>query len=422
MKGKIFGRRGRLLRRGSLIVVFLGVLGPGLITASADNDAQGVTTYAQVGAQQGYRLLWLLLVITFSLAVTQEIGARMGIATGKGLAALIRERFGLRPAAWAMLLLLVANLGTTAAEFAGLAAACELFHISRFVSVPLGALLVFVLISRGTYRRVERVFLVLSVVYVVYIVSGLLAHPAWGSALRATVVPSYSPTAAFMLAAVGLVGTTVTPWGQFFIQAYVVDKGISAGKINYERADVFFGAFVTDFIAFFIVVATAATLYRHGLRDITSASQAAMALRPLAGRFAAILFGLGLLNASLLAACVLPLATAYPICEAMGFEMGVDKPVRQAPVFYGTFAFCILFGALVVLLPGASLIAILFFSAVLNGVLLAPLLIYLYVIANDEAIMGQFRNGRVANVLTLATIVLLIALTAVLLAAAFHLL
>ena len=420
MTRKSRGRR--LLRRGSLIVVFLGVLGPGLITASADNDAQGVTTYAQVGAQQGYRLLWLLLIVTFSLAVTQEIGARLGIATGKGLAALIRERFGLRAASWAMLLLLIANLGTTAAEFAGLAAALELLHVSKFVSVPVGAVLVFVLISRGTYRRVERVFLVLSVIYIVYVVSGLLAHPAWPTALRNTVMPSFTPTTAFMLAAVGLVGTTVTPWGQFFIQAYVVDKGLSVGKLNYERADVFIGVLITDFVAFFIIVATAATLYTHGLRNITSASQAALALRPLAGRFAAILFGLGLLNASLLSACVLPLSTAYPICEALGFEMGVSRPLREAPIFYGIFAFCIVFGAVVVLLPGASLIAILFFSAVLNGVLLAPLLIYLYIIVNDRAIMGEHANGRFANVLTLATIVLLIGLTVVLLAATLHLL
>lgn len=418
MRGAFLKRaRLRLVRRTGLIA-FLAVVGPGLITASADNDAQGVTTYAVAGARTGYRLLWLLLLVTFSLAVIQEVGARLGVVTGKGLGALIRERYGVRTAAFVMLLLLVANLGTVAAEFAGIAVALDIFHVSKFISVPVAAVVVFILVARGSYRRIERMFLVLSAMYVAYIVSGFLAHPDWGTAIHNTVVPSFSATGAFMLAAVALVGTTVTPWGQFFIQAYVVDKGLGPDDLRYERADVFLGAFITDLIAFFIVVATAATVFAtHGA--INDAADAAIALRPLAGRFASTLFAFGLLNASFLAAGVLPLSTAYPICEAFGFEMGMDRGVREAPIFYGVFAFSIAFGAGIVLIPGAPLLGILYISAAINAVLLAPILWYTYRLANDRDLMGRHRNGRLANVLTGATIILLVVLTAVLLVASF---
>jgi Mn2+/Fe2+ NRAMP family transporter len=410
------GRARGLLRRRAGLIAFLAVVGPGLIAASADNDAQGITTYSVAGADYGYRLLWLLFLISFSLAVTQEIGARLGMVTGKGLAALIRERFGVRPTAWAMALLLIANLGTTAAEFAGVAAAMEIFHVSRFISVPVAAIAVVLLVARGSYRKIERIFLVLSALFLAYVVSGMLAHPDWEAAFKGLVAPSFTPSAKFILAGVALVGTTVTPWGQFFIQSYVVDKDLGPDDLRFERGDVFLGAFVTDIVAFFVVVATAATIHSAGLH-VVDARDAALALEPLAGRFASVLFAAGLLNASFLAAGVLPLSTSYPICEAFGFELGLDRGVREAPVFYGVFAFAILFGAGVVLLPGVSLVPILFLSAVVNGVLLAPILVYLYVLANDPNLMGEQRNGPLANVLTLATIVLLVGLTLVLVVA-----
>lgn len=407
------GRARGLLRRRAGLIAFFAVVGPGIIAASADNDAQGITTYSLVGARSGYSLLWLLVLAGLALMVTQEIGARLGMATGKGLGALIRERFGVRPAAAAMGLLLLANLGTTAAEFAGIAASLEIFGVSRYVSVPVAAALVTVLVARGTYKRIERVFLALSAFYVAYVVSGFLAHPNWGQAVDGFLTPSLSFTPTALLTAVGMVGTTVTPWGQFFIQAYVVDKSLGPDDLRYERADVFVGTMMTAVVMFFIIVATAATLFASGT-GIVDAKDAAMALEPLAGRFAETLFAFGLLNASFLAAGVLPLSTSYAVCEAFGFEFGLDEGVRDAPIFYGVFTFAIVFGAGVVLLPGVSLVPILFLSAVVNGVLLAPILIYLYVLANDPDLMGEYRNGRLANALTIATVVLLIGLTVVL--------
>ena len=415
-RGRRLGRARGLLRRRAGLVAFLAVVGPGLITASADNDAQGITTYSITGARTGYALLWLLPIIGISLAVTQEIGARIGMTTGKGLGALIRERFGVRPAAIAMLLLLVANVGTTTAEFAGIAAALEIFGVTKYLSVPIAAVLVFWLVAKGGYRRIERVFLVLSAVYVSYVISGFLAHPDWGQAVRGVTVPSFETSPIFVLTAVAMVGTTVTPWGQFFIQAYVVDKSLGPEDVRYERLDVFLGAVVTCMVIFFIIVATAATIHATG-GSIVDAKDAALALEPLAGRFAEGLFAFGLLNASLLAAGILPLSTSYAVCEAFGFELGLDEYVRDAPVFFGTIAFTIVVGVLVVLIPGIPLVPILFVSAVVNGVLLAPILGYLYVLSNDRELMGELANGRFANVLTLATIVLLILLTVVLVVA-----
>jgi Mn2+/Fe2+ NRAMP family transporter len=409
-------RRGRargLLRRRAGLLAFLAVVGPGLITASADNDAQGITTYSLTGARTGYALLWLLPLVMVSLVVTQEIGARIGIVTGKGLGALIRERFGVRPAALAMILLLVANLGTTSAEFAGIAASLEIFGVSKYLAVPIAAVLIFWLVAKGGYRRIERVFLALSAVYVSYVISGFLAHPDWAQAVHGLVTPSFQREPLFVLTAVGMVGTTVTPWGQFFIQAYVVDKDLGPDDLRYERLDVFLGAAATIVVVFFIVVATAATIFATG-GEIVDAKDAALALEPLAGRFAETLFAFGLLNASLLAAGVLPLSTSYAICEAFGFELGLDHYVRDAPVFFGTIAFAIAVGALVVLIPGIPLVPILFASAVVNGLLLAPILVYLYLLANDRDLMGELRNGRLANTLTIATVVLLVSLTVVL--------
>lgn len=408
-------RRGRArgIRGRTALLAFLAVVGPGLISAAADNDAQGITTYTLVGAHFGYELLWVTLIGGAALLVTQEAGARVGIVTGKGLSALVRERFGVRLATIAIVLLLVANLGTTAAEFAGIAAASGIYGVSRFVAVPVGAAVVMLLILRGSYKRIERVFIVMSLLLLGYVVSGILAQPDWNAAIHGLLVPTIQFNGSFLLAAVATIGTTVTPWGQFFIQAYVVDKALAPEDLGYERADVGIGTLATVTVLFFIVVAAAATVHATGGR-INDAADAAAALEPLAGRFAADLFALGLLNASLLAAGVLPLATSYAVCEAFGFELGLDNAIRDAPVFYGIFIGAIVIGAGVVLLPGISLVPILFVSAAVNGVLLAPILIFLLVLANDRELMGDRRNGRVANVFTIATVVLLIGLTLVL--------
>jgi NRAMP (natural resistance-associated macrophage protein)-like metal ion transporter len=405
-----------LVRARAGIVPFLAVLGPGLIAASADNDAQGITTYTLAGARTGYSLLWLLVLVVIALAVTQEMGARVGMATGKGFGSLIRERFGVKRAAWAMVALLIANLGTIAAEFAGIATGFEIFHVSRFVSVPAAAVGVFLLVTRGSYKRVERVFLLLSLLYIAYIASGFLAHPDWGDAIHGAVVPSVDLSRTLLLAAATLVGTTVTPWGQFFIQSYIVDKGLTAEDLKYERADVFIGSTTTGIIAFFIIVAATVTLYAKGT-PVSDASQLAEALRPLAGRFAATLFALGFLNASFLAACVVPLSTAYPVCEAFGLELGVDRKIREAPAFYAVFGISIVIGAGLVLLP-IPLLPVLFLTAALNGTLLGPLLIFLYKLCNDAELMGDLRNGRLGNALALAVIAMLLLLTVVVLALA----
>jgi Mn2+/Fe2+ NRAMP family transporter len=416
-QGRRRGRARGLLRRRAGLVAFLAVVGPGLITASADNDAQGITTYSLVGAKTGYALLWVLPLALVALVVTQEIGARIGLVTGKGLGALIRERFGVRPAAVAMLLLLVANLATTAAEFAGVAASLEIFGVSRYISVPLAAILVLVVVAKGGYRRVERVLLIGSAVFAAYIIAGVLAHPDWTAAFQGFVTPSFEKDPIFILTAVGMVGTTVTPWGQFFIQGYVVDKGLGPDDLAYERADVFLGQLAMGVVVFFIIIATAATVFATG-GSIVDAKDAALALEPLAGRFAETLFALGLLNASLMGANILPLSTSYAVCEAFGFELGLDRYIREAPVFYGMVAFTIGFGALVVLIPGVPLVPILFISAVVNALLLAPILVYLYVLANDRDLMGDLKNGRLANAATIATIALLILLTIALVVAA----
>ncbi len=395
-------------------LVLIAVLGPGLITASADNDAGGISTYSIVGARFGYALLWTLPLILISLGITQEMGARMGMVTGKGLGGLIRERFGLRMTAFAMITTLVANFGTTMAEFAGIAAAMQLFGVSKYVGVPACALAVYLLVVKGSYRRVERIFLVSSVVYLSYVISGVLARPDWSSAFRMMTVPTIRPTTAFVFAAVATIGTTITPWGQFFIQSYVVDKGLTKHDLAYERIDVYFGAFVTQFIAFFIIVACAATIYAKGL-PINDAADAARALAPLAGGFASSLFAFGLLNASLLGAAVLPLSTAYATCEAFGWEADVDVPPSEAPIFYALYRAFIILGAALVLIPGVPLITVMYVAAAVNGILLPVILVYTLVITNDRGIMGDHVNGFVFNVVAWVTVVVMIVLTAVLL-------
>jgi NRAMP (natural resistance-associated macrophage protein)-like metal ion transporter len=407
-------KRPRLGRIGrTRLLIFLSVMGPGLITANSDNDAGGITTWSVVGAHYGYQLLWVLLLITPILAVTQEMGARMGVVTGKGLAALIRERFSLKITAFAMLAMLIANLGTTIAEFSGVGAAFSLAHIPPWVCVPPVALGVWLLITRGSYKRVERVFLFLSALYVTYIVAGVLAHPDWHAAAHHAVVPSITPTSIWVLTVIAAIGTTITPWGQFFIQATIVDKKVSIRDYVYTKAEVFLGALLTDGIDFFIVVACAATLYKHGIL-VNSAQDAARALEPLAGRAAALLFGFGLLNVSVLAAGILPLATAYAICEAFGFESGLDHKFSDAPVFNGLLTFFVFVPAAVAVIPHLPLVKVMLFSQDVNGILLPIILVYVLKIINDRSVMGDYVNGPIYNTVAWAFSVGLILLTVVL--------
>ena len=407
-------KRPRLGRIGrTRLLIFLSVMGPGLITANSDNDAGGITTWSVVGAHYGYQLLWVLLLITPILAVTQEMGARMGVVTGKGLAALIRERFSLKITAFAMLAMLIANLGTTIAEFSGVGAAFSLAHIPPWVCVPPVALGVWLLITRGSYKRVERVFLFLSALYVTYIVAGVLAHPDWHAAAHHAVVPSITPTSIWVLTVIAAIGTTITPWGQFFIQATIVDKKVSVRDYVYTKAEVFLGALLTDGIDFFIVVACAATLYKHGIL-VNSAQDAARALEPLAGRAAALLFGFGLLNVSVLAAGILPLATAYAICEAFGFESGLDHKFSDAPVFNGLLTFFVFVPAAVAVIPHLPLVKVMLFSQDVNGILLPIILVYVLKIINDRSVMGDYVNGPIYNTVAWAFSVGLILLTVVL--------
>ncbi len=391
----------------------LALIGPGIITANADNDAGGISTYSIVGSHYGYSLLWVMVLITISLAVTQEMGARTGAATGKGLAALIREKYGVKWTFFAMACTLLANLATTIAEFAGIAAAGELIGLPRWISVPAAALLVWLLVVRWPYRSVEKFFLVLSAVYLAYPLSGLMVGAPWGQVLRETVTPTFQLNSAYILVFIATVGTTITPWGQFFIQAYVVDKGVRPQEYPVTRIDVLFGAFFTNFISFFIIVATASTLFARGIA-INDAGQAALALEPLAGPLAHYLFAVGLLNASLLAASILPLATSYTVCEAFGWEAGVDRSWSEAPAFHTLYAFAIGFGALVALIPGLPLFLVMLLSQDVNGILLPVVLIFAIRIASDRRIMGKYASGRWGSSIAWVTTGALVLLSALL--------
>ena len=410
---------GVLRKRRTQLILFLGILGPGLITSNADNDAGGIFTYAQAGAKYGYDLIWLLLLSTIALAVVQEFNARLGVVSGKGLADLIRERFGVRITVLAMFLLLVANVATTVAEFAGIALAGEAFNISRYITVPLAALLVWFVVLRGSYAVVEKVFLGLSVIYFTYVISGLLVHPDWAQVLHQSIHPQTNILdTSYLLLAVALVGTTITPWMQFYLQASVVDKGLRTSELQYERADVFIGSLVTDVIAFFIIVATAATLHVSGHTNIADAKDAAQALAPLAGDFAKVLFVAGLVGASLLAASVLPLSTAYAITEAFGWERGVGHSIRDAPAFFLIFTGLIVIGAAAVLIPGLPLATVTILSQDVDGLILPAILVYMLILINDKRVMGKYANGRFANIFGGATIVGVIILTVMLLVSA----
>jgi Mn2+/Fe2+ NRAMP family transporter len=401
-------------------VIFLAVLGPGIITANVDNDAGGIYTYSVAGAKFGYSLLWTLLPITVALIVVQEMVARMGVVTGKGLADLIREEYGFRTTFILMMLLLAADLGNTIAEFAGLASGMSVFGVTRYIAVPLGALLVWALIVKGTYRFVEKVFLAACVFYVAYPVSCLLAHPKWPDAVISTLKPSFQFSAGYFYMLTGVVGTTIAPWMQFYLQAAVVEKGIKVKEYIYSRWDVIVGCIMTDVVAFFIIVACAATIYTSGNRQINGAADAALALRPLAGQAATALFAFGLCNASLFSACILPLATAYYVCEGLGLEAGINKRFHEAPTFYWLYTTLIVLGALAVMvLSEAKQIPIILFSQVANGILLPFVLIFMLRLVNRDDLMGKHKNSRLFNNIAWVTCVVMIALTLLLVVSTF---
>ena len=397
-----------------LALLFM-ILGPGIITANVDNDAGGITTYSVAGARYGYGLLWMLPLVVLALIIVQEMSARLGIVTGKGLADLIRERLGLRATAVLLGLLVIANLANTVSEFAGVAASMEIFGITKFISVPLAAIVVWLIIVKGNYKSVERVFLVASLIYLTYVASGVLARPAWDEVFRAAVTPSFHLDAGYVMLFVTVIGTTIAPWMQFYQQASIVDKGLKPADLPYERLDVLVGSVFAVLVAGFIVIACAATIFSGGL-TIETAKDAALALRPLAGPYAATLFALGLLNASVFSAAILPLSTAYVVCEAFGWESGVDRRLREAPVFFGIYTALIVLGAGIILLPIRSLIQTMLASQTLNGVLLPVILVVMLILINDRRIMGRYANGRVLNLITGTMVVVLILLTLLLLA------
>ena len=400
-------RIGGALRRAW---VLLAIFGPGLITASADNDAPGIATYSMAGSTYGYQFLWLLVVVTVGEVIVQEMAARMGAVTGKGTADLIRERFGVRVTAFAMLCLLVANLGTTVAQFAGIAAGAELLGLSRYVMVPVAALAVGFVVVRGNYALVEKVLLVLCLSALSYVASAFILRPPWGLVLRQAVTPSFQSDPQYILAVLATIGTTITPWGIVYMQASVADKGVEMRHYPYTRLDVVAGATWGNVVSAFIVICTGATLYVHGMA-VETAEQAAQALEPLAGTGARYLFSTGLLGASLLAASVLPLSTTYAVCEAFGWERGLDQRPREAPVFYGLYAAIIVLGSLVVLIPGVPLFPIMWLSQSLNAILLPVLLVLVLKLVNDRRVMGEWTNNRVQNVVVVALTALIGAIT-----------
>ena len=395
--------------------MYLAILGPGLITASADNDAPGIATYSMAGSTYGYRFLWLLVVVTFGEVVVQEMAARMGAVTGKGTADLIRERFGVKMTAFAMLCLLLANLGTTVAQFAGIAAGTELFGLSRYITVPLAALLVGFIVLRGSYQHVEKVLLVLCLSALSYVVSAFIISPPWIEVLQNAVVPAFELDADFIVAVLATIGTTITPWGIVYMQASVADKGVKLEEYRLTRVDVTFGAVWGNIVSAFIIICTAATLFTVGI-SVETAEQAAMALEPLVGVGARYLFAAGLLGASLLAASVLPLSTAYAVCEAFGWERGLDQRPREARIFYGLYAGIIVLSVVVVLIPGIPLFPLMWLSQSMNAILLPVLLILVLKLVNDRRIMGTWTNSRLQNGFVWALTLVIGLITLVLLA------
>ncbi|HMF52998.1 MAG TPA: Nramp family divalent metal transporter [Edaphobacter sp.] len=399
------------------VMLLFAVLGPGFITANVDNDSGGILTYSQAGAQYGYKLLWTMIPITLALIVVQEMCARMGVVTGKGLSDLIREEFGLRITFVVMILLVVVNFGNVMAEFSGIAGSMQLFHVSKYISVPICAFIVWLLVVKGDYKSVEKVFLIASVVYIAYIFAGVLSSPNWHEAIVQTVkLPGRSVwhDRNYVYMTIGIIGTTITPWMQFYLQSSIVEKGIEIRQYKHSRLDVIVGSIFTDVVAWFIIVACAATLYTHGMRNIGEASDAADAMKPLAGQYAFILFAAGLFNASLFAACILPLSTAYTVCEGLGLESGLDKGFKDARFFYWFYTLLLALGAAVVLIPNFPLIKVIIGSQVLNGILLPVVLIFMLRLINRQELMGKYTNSRWFNAVAWLTTVIVICLSLVL--------
>ena len=400
--------------RGRIMLV-LAVVGPGFITANVDNDAGGIWTYSVAGAQFGYTLLWTMIPTTIALVVIQEMAARMGAVTGKGLSDLIREEFGFRATFLLMVALIVTNFGNIMAEFAGIASSLELFGVSKYIVVPLAATVVWLLVVRGTYDSVEKIFLVASGFYICYIVAGVLAHPDWRAAAFATVTRPQTAGLVRNFGAlsmvIGLVGTTIAPWMQFYLQASVVEKGVTAKQYRAARWDVIIGCLFAAVVAWFIIVACAATLHQTGRTEIKDAADAAQALRPLAGEYAYLLFAAGLFNASLFAASILPISTSYAVCEGLGLESGLDKQFHEAPAFYWLYTLLIVLGAGVLLIPHFPLAYIMVISQVVNGILLPFVLIFMQRLVNDKELMGEHVNGRGFNIVAWTTVVVMITLT-----------
>lgn len=392
------------------------VIGPGIISASADNDAGGITTYSIVGAHFGTSMLWVLFLITFALAVTQEMGARIGMVTRQGLAGIIRENFGVRWTALVMLALVIANFGTTVAEFAGVAASFSLWGVNKYIAVPIIAALVWVVLFKGSFRTTQRIFLLFSFFYVIYIINAFIIGPDFGAALRDTLRPTVGWSTPYLITLIALIGTTITPWGQFFIQSYVVDKGLDEQDCRTEKGEIYLGAVLTNLISFFIIISTAATLFPAGI-EITSAHDAALALRPLAGQLAGVLFAAGLFAASMLGAFILPVATAYALCEAFGWETGFDTTWKNGRIFYSIILFFIVVPSALVLVPGISLIKLMLFSQDINGILLPFILVFVIKIVNNRRLMGTYTNTLAGNIISWATIAVLIVATVALVGA-----
>ena len=397
----------------------ISIVGPGIITVNAGNDAGGIATYASVGASYGYSMLWSLVIITLSLAVIQEMNARMAVVTGKGLSDLIRESFGVKWTFFAMVILLIANFGVVLGDFAGIAASMELFGVSKYVSVPVCAIIIWLLVTKGSYKRVEKIFLMFTFAFFGYIISAFLARPDWSKVGSSLISPSMSLDKGYILSLIGLIGTTITPYMQFYLQSSIVDKRPSVEDYKYEKLDVYLGAFWGDAVSLFIIVCTAATLYKAGI-SVDSAQQAAMALEPLAGRYAFILFGAGLFGASVLAASVIPLSTSYAVCEAFGWQSGVDCTMQEAPIFFGIYTFMVAFASALILIPGISLMKLILITQRLAGVLSPVILIFMIILVNRKDIMGKHVNNKLQNIISITTVAFISCLTLILIASYFR--
>jgi Mn2+/Fe2+ NRAMP family transporter len=399
-----------LKQRWKGLLLFLAVAGPGIITSNVDNDAGGIATYSMAGSIYGYSLLWSLLPIMVALIIIQEMSARMGAVTNKGLSDLIREHFGVKVTVYLLIAVVLTNFGNVIAEFAGIASSLGIFHVSKYASVPISALVVWLLVVKGTYRSTEKIFLYACLFYVTYVVSGLLARPDWGEIGRSLVRPQIDLSSGRLGMIIGLVGTTIAPWMQFYLQASVVEKNILAKDYKHSRLDVIIGSLIVTIVAGFIVLTCGATLFKAGVR-VETAADAALALKPLAGKYCSALFAFGLLNASLFAASILPLSTAFLVCEGLGWEDGVDKKFSEAPQFYGLYSLLIFFGAGIVLLPRIPLFSVMYISQIINGIVLPVILIFMLILINNKKLMGRYTNKRGYNILSYVTVAILGILT-----------